>query len=65
MPTPWPARPSQFASPATGSDDQTLTAAPVGGLVSGTTYAVIVPDAADPNVIQPGQHRHAHSTPSR
>ncbi len=42
----------QFASPATGSNDQTLSAAPVGGLVSGTTYTVIVPDSSKPNLIQ-------------
>ena len=44
--------PLQFASPVTGSNDQTLTAAPVGGLTSGCRYYVLVPDSTHPNLIQ-------------
>ena len=44
--------PLTFASPATGSNDQTLTAAPVDGLTNNTTYYVLVPDSTQPNLIQ-------------
>ncbi|HEV3341569.1 MAG TPA: hypothetical protein VG125_14480, partial [Pirellulales bacterium] len=37
--------PLQFTSPATGSNNQKLTAVPVGGLTSGSTYFVLVPDS--------------------
>jgi hypothetical protein len=58
----------QLASPVTGSNDQTLTAVPVGGLTSGTTYDVLVPDSTNhPNLIQlaaPGSGTAIALTPS-